>query len=272
MRWDLELKIAATPEKVFDIELNWHRFPQLRHIAGTPEFHLLKSTPHEDFFWIKVKDMPIKSSFVYGKRLKRSPDMIVTMFLYRWLRAKRLENVAYLDSALRKGWEDCFYRTIRLRRIGQRATLLQLNEPNASAASEEELAQVRSFYAEIKRIAEGELVSLGIDAVAEAVDAEDAEAWYVPENAEETAEAETIDAEIESETIDSPDDAFDPYHILGIPVDTDMDEVKRTYRILARKWHPDSVVSSGGVMKEYAHNQFITVTAAYHTILRMREE
>lgn len=56
-------------------------------------------------------------------------------------------------------------------------------------------------------------------------------------------------------------DRFDPYRVLGIPPGASLNEVKATYRRLAKRHHPDTAGPS-----ELAH--FLRVQAAYEMIAR----
>ncbi|MBO4751276.1 MAG: TerB family tellurite resistance protein [Bacteroidales bacterium] len=62
----------------------------------------------------------------------------------------------------------------------------------------------------------------------------------------------------------------DPYKILGIDSSaTDM-EVKKAYRRLAMKYHPDRVETMGDAIKRNAEEQFKKINEAYETICRAR--
>jgi DnaJ-class molecular chaperone len=50
----------------------------------------------------------------------------------------------------------------------------------------------------------------------------------------------------------------DPYVVLGVPGDSSQEDIKRTYRRLARQHHPDA--NSGSAVSE---QRFKTITAAY---------
>merc|ERR1711977_747499 len=54
----------------------------------------------------------------------------------------------------------------------------------------------------------------------------------------------------------------DPYEILGVPRNATDAEVKRAYRQLALKYHPDKAAD-----KEEAQRAFIKITEAYEKIL-----
>jgi|GEM_PF-2228965 len=56
----------------------------------------------------------------------------------------------------------------------------------------------------------------------------------------------------------------DPYKVLGVSRQADLDEVRRAYRKAALRCHPDSSVAGD----DEAHRQFSRLTAAYRAVLR----
>jgi molecular chaperone DnaJ len=60
----------------------------------------------------------------------------------------------------------------------------------------------------------------------------------------------------------------DPYKILGVPRDASDDEVKRAYRALSRKYHPDANVNNPH--REQAEEMFKIVQQAYSQIMDER--
>lgn len=62
---------------------------------------------------------------------------------------------------------------------------------------------------------------------------------------------------------------MNPYSILGIPENATDDEVKKAYRTLSRKYHPDSNINNPN--KEQAEEKFKQVQQAYKQIMDMRE-
>lgn len=58
------------------------------------------------------------------------------------------------------------------------------------------------------------------------------------------------------------EDRFDPYRALGLPIGASRDEVRRRFRQLARKMHPDVRVGDGR-----AHQQFIEIKRAYDMLM-----
>jgi molecular chaperone DnaJ len=61
----------------------------------------------------------------------------------------------------------------------------------------------------------------------------------------------------------------DPYKILGIPRDASDEEVKKAYRKLSRKYHPDANVNNPN--KDKAEAMFKIVQEAYQQIIKERE-
>lgn len=63
---------------------------------------------------------------------------------------------------------------------------------------------------------------------------------------------------------------FNPYDVLGVDPSASDDEVKRAYRKLSRKYHPDANINNPN--KEQAEAKFKEVQAAYTQIMKMREQ
>lgn len=61
----------------------------------------------------------------------------------------------------------------------------------------------------------------------------------------------------------------DPYKVLGVPRDAGMDEIKKAYRNLSRKYHPDANINNPN--RERAEEMFKLVQQAYEQIVRERE-
>ena len=59
---------------------------------------------------------------------------------------------------------------------------------------------------------------------------------------------------------------IDPYSILGISRDASDEEVKKAYRKLSRKYHPDANIDNPN--KEQAEEKFKQVQQAYEQIMR----
>lgn len=60
----------------------------------------------------------------------------------------------------------------------------------------------------------------------------------------------------------------DPYKVLGISPNATDDEVKRAYKELSRKYHPDSYVNNP--LADLAEDKFKEVQAAYTQIMNLR--
>ena len=63
---------------------------------------------------------------------------------------------------------------------------------------------------------------------------------------------------------------IDPYSILGISRDASDEEVKKAYRKLSRKYHPDANIDNPN--KEQAEEKFKQVQQAYEQIMKEREQ
>ena len=62
---------------------------------------------------------------------------------------------------------------------------------------------------------------------------------------------------------------MDPYQVLGISPLASDDEVKKAYRALSRKYHPDANVNNPN--RELAEEQFKQVQQAYDSIMKARQ-
>ena len=60
-----------------------------------------------------------------------------------------------------------------------------------------------------------------------------------------------------------------PYDVLGIPRNASNDEVKKAYKQLCKKYHPDSYVNNP--LADLAEEKFKEVQAAYEQIMKERE-
>ena len=68
-------------------------------------------------------------------------------------------------------------------------------------------------------------------------------------------------------------DAADPYAVLGVAREASDEEVKRTYRLLVRENHPDSLIARG-VPEEFialANEKLAAINGAYEAIRRTRQ-
>ena len=61
-----------------------------------------------------------------------------------------------------------------------------------------------------------------------------------------------------------------PYEVLGVPRNASNDEVKKAYRQLCKKYHPDSYVNNP--LADLAEEKFKEVQAAYEQIMKEREQ
>jgi molecular chaperone DnaJ len=61
-----------------------------------------------------------------------------------------------------------------------------------------------------------------------------------------------------------------PYDVLGVPQNASDDEIKKAYRELTRKYHPDANVNNP--LADLAEEKFKEVQEAYDEIMRQREQ
>ena len=61
-----------------------------------------------------------------------------------------------------------------------------------------------------------------------------------------------------------------PYDVLGVPQNASDDEIKRVYRDLTRKYHPDANINNP--LKDLAEERFKEVQEAYDIIMKEREQ
>lgn len=62
---------------------------------------------------------------------------------------------------------------------------------------------------------------------------------------------------------------MDPYSVLGVPSNASNDEIKKAYRELSRKYHPDSYVNNP--LSGLAEEKFKEVQEAYDQVMKERE-
>ena len=61
----------------------------------------------------------------------------------------------------------------------------------------------------------------------------------------------------------------DPYSVLGVPRSASDEEIKKAYRTLSRKYHPDANINNPN--KDRAEEMFKQVQQAYSQIMKERE-
>lgn len=62
---------------------------------------------------------------------------------------------------------------------------------------------------------------------------------------------------------------MDPYKVLGVSANASDDEIKKAYRELSRKYHPDSYIDNP--LADLAEEKFKEVQDAYNMIMKQRE-
>lgn len=60
--------------------------------------------------------------------------------------------------------------------------------------------------------------------------------------------------------------ARDPYAVLGVAKNASPEEIKRAYRELANKYHPDKVSHLGAEFRDMAHEKFKEIRRAYERL------
>ena len=61
----------------------------------------------------------------------------------------------------------------------------------------------------------------------------------------------------------------DPYSVLGVSRDATDEEIKKAYRTLSRKYHPDANISNPN--KDKAEEMFKTIQQAYNQIMKEKQ-
>jgi hypothetical protein len=197
MAREVQINIKAPIERVFATASSWHIFPELKALASVSDYHVISSENRTEYFWLRVKDLPFKTSWCYGKTMSRKPDLLVTLFTYRLFRSRSLSRRESLEAEMNRNWEAFYLQTVRLTRLDHHWTRLLALESGTGESDSEQLESARAYYNALKTIAEGEVVSLGINAIAEEVESGDEEAWWSPETGDADDGPEVIDAEIE---------------------------------------------------------------------------
>jgi hypothetical protein len=59
----------------------------------------------------------------------------------------------------------------------------------------------------------------------------------------------------------------DPYAVLNVPKDASQEEIKKAYRELANKYHPDKVHHLGDEFRELAEKRFKEIEEAYRELI-----
>ena len=62
----------------------------------------------------------------------------------------------------------------------------------------------------------------------------------------------------------------DYYEVLGVDKNASADEIKKAYRKLAVKYHPDKVATLGEDIQKAAEEKFKAISQAYEAICRER--
>ena len=78
------------------------------------------------------------------------------------------------------------------------------------------------------------------------------------------SQKETHGTGYEFEETDSPKD---PYQVLNIPRDASPEEIKKAYRQLANKYHPDKVLHLGEEFRKLAEKRFKEIEEAYRELM-----
>lgn len=63
---------------------------------------------------------------------------------------------------------------------------------------------------------------------------------------------------------------YDPYSVLGVSRDASEEEIKKAYKALSRKYHPDANINNP--KKDQAEEKFKEIQAAYQQIMKERTE
>ena len=63
---------------------------------------------------------------------------------------------------------------------------------------------------------------------------------------------------------------YNPYQVLGVPSNASEEEIKKAYKALSRKYHPDANINNPN--KDAAEEKFKEIQAAYQQIMKERTE
>ena len=67
------------------------------------------------------------------------------------------------------------------------------------------------------------------------------------------------------------EDLESAYTVLGVSIESSNQEIKRAYRKMTNKYHPDKISHLGDDFKEIAEEKFKSVSDAYHKIKKERD-
>jgi len=84
------------------------------------------------------------------------------------------------------------------------------------------------------------------------------------EGSHRSSQKKTHDAGSEFEEMDRPKD---PYKVLNISRNASSEEIKKAYRQLANKYHPDKVLHLGEEFRKLAEKHFKEVEEAYRELM-----
>ena len=69
----------------------------------------------------------------------------------------------------------------------------------------------------------------------------------------------------------SQNSAKNPYEVLGIEPNASIEDIKKAYKTLANKYHPDKVQHLGDEFKALAETRFKDIQEAYQTLMSHRQ-
>ena len=68
-------------------------------------------------------------------------------------------------------------------------------------------------------------------------------------------------------TAEEEESSSDPYVILNVSRNATKDEIKKSYKELLKKYHPDKVAFLGEEFQEIAHKKMVKIQRAYDTLI-----